>query len=518
MENKIKTAGLYYLKSNMSIIPVGIDKKPLINWKEYQIRIATEEELNEWLQKYPKMQIGIVTGKISKITVIDIDSPDIDVSYLPETAIVKTGSGGFHYYYNYAEGCGNKARIREFIDIRGDGGYVVAPPSRNEKGGYEWIKKIKTTDFPKDLFFQQTEETQKQKVSTDYTGFGEGQRNEQMAKYIGHLLAKVHPTEWESIAYPKIVDANQKNTPPLSDRELQNIFNSIARTETGNTTERWYVKQEKLTCNLKLKTDYTWGTKNLDNNFSIIKRGNFIVLGAKSGSGKTTFAFDMAQKNALIGHKVLFISLEMEEKEIKESLARKKAGITIEEELNYNIPDNKRKYYDKKLKDISEMEFLYFRGIRRGGATWEELLEIIYEFEELDLILIDNLDLIDGKNGENDLERQKRIVKNIMAFTADKQVPIVLIHHYRKGNIKSGIPNEDDLSGSKKIVDGADRVLNISKNRDSEAEYPEKYKSTIFLQKGREYPDSIASIYFIKGTFEDEAPPLDEYNNFITSI
>ena len=105
-----------------------------------------------------------------------------------------------------------------------------------------------------------------------------------------------------------------------------------------------------------------------------------------------------------------------------------------------------------------------------------------------------------------------------MAFTADKQIPIVLIHHYRKSNQKGGIANVDDLSGSKKIVDGADRVLNISKNQDSEAEYPEKYKSTIYLQKGREYPDSIASIYFIKGTFEDEAPPINEYNNFITSI
>ena len=820
MNKVMKQACLYYLKNKMSVIPVGKDKKPLINWKEYQNRIATIGEIDQWFETYPDMQIGIVTGKISRIIVVDIDSPDLDLSWLPKTAIVKTGSGGMHYYYSYVEGCGNKARIKDFIDIRGDGGYVVAPPSSNLKGEYTWVDKIQPVFFPKNLFFKD-EKNNVQPVQTEYTGFGEGQRNEQMAKYIGHILAKIHPSEWDTIAYPTIEQANQKNTPPLADQELQSIFRSICSTEKRNDNQRWYQKEEVKEPNGDLvnKTNYTWrytwGTKNLDNNFSIIKRGNFIVLGASSGcihpdtpifdpidkttltvkerfikgvgfnvfsldknkqiivtkaeapiefrkegmveltngkhkiivtpnhriwdgekytkvcelplsssfllpsisdtflskyaldeensfqkdkgsqscchslfrlcdqllrsskgifqafsplqdgvhehnqyyflkdgqepvikysrfyqwfsrlsnldfcfqlghkdefrfhlkqdtfsppsrklslffglqflffliykvlnivlfvplskvykiflsflrfcsykkfnndqlyyskwelkpqvdevfydftvpkyenyyacglfhhnSGKTTFAFDMAQKNALIGHKVLFISLEMEEKEIKESLARKKAGITIQEERDYNIPEKKQKIYERKLQDITEMDRLYFRGIRRGGSLkWEDLLKVIYEFKDLDLIFIDNLDLIEAELGEHELDRQKRIVKRIMAFTADKQVPIVLIHHYRKTSSKSNsVANENDLSGSKKIVDGADRLLNISRNRDPEAEYPDKYRSVVYLQKGREYSDAMASIYFIKGTFEDEAPLPDEYEKFIPII
>ena len=525
MNKVMKQACLYYLKNKMSVIPVGKDKKPLINWKEYQNRIATIEEIDQWFKTYPDMQIGIVTGKISRIIVVDIDAPDLDLSWLPKTAIVKTGSGGLHYYYSYVEGCGNKARIKDFIDIRGDGGYVVAPPSSNLKGEYTWVDKIQPVFFPKNLFFKD-EKNNVQPVQTEYTGFGEGQRNEQMAKYIGHILAKIHPSEWDTIAYPTIEQANQKNTPPLADQELQSIFRSICSTEKRNDNQRWYQKEEVKEPNGDLvnKTNYTWrytwGTKKLDNNFSIIKRGNFIVLGASSGSGKTTFAFDMAQKNALIGHKVLFISLEMEEKEIKESLARKKAGITIQEERDYNIPEKKQKIYERKLQDITEMDRLYFRGIRRGGSLkWEDLLKVIYEFKDLDLIFIDNLDLIEAELGEHELDRQKRIVKRIMAFTADKQVPIVLIHHYRKTSSKSNsVANENDLSGSKKIVDGADRLLNISRNRDPEAEYPDKYRSVVYLQKGREYSDAMASIYFIKGTFEDEAPLPDEYEKFIPII
>jgi len=47
-----------------SVFPVGSNKKPLINWKEYQNKRATPEQIKEWIKKYPAMNIAIVTGKI----------------------------------------------------------------------------------------------------------------------------------------------------------------------------------------------------------------------------------------------------------------------------------------------------------------------------------------------------------------------------------------------------------------------------------------------------------------------
>jgi hypothetical protein len=64
---------MYYLDNKMSCFPVGKDKKPLIQWKEYQERRATEEEVDKWIETFPEMQIGIVTGKISGIIVVDIE-------------------------------------------------------------------------------------------------------------------------------------------------------------------------------------------------------------------------------------------------------------------------------------------------------------------------------------------------------------------------------------------------------------------------------------------------------------
>jgi len=528
-QQKIYNAGLYYIKVGFSIIPVALDKKPLIQWKPYQERKTTVEEFNQWFNTYSDMQIGIVTGSLSGISVIDIDSPDYDILTFPETATVKTGGNGFHLYYKFNEKIKNVARIKEFIDIRSEGGFICAPPSYNLKGEYTWLKRIATVPFPIHLFKDEISKDgfneNFSKVDTNYEGFGKGNRNQEMVKYIGHILSRIHIAEWDTIAYPLIQQANQKNTPPLPENELKNSFNSICSRERLSNQNRWYNKNNKIQSSQEIIKDdlivkkqdnarYTWGTRELDTNFAIIKRGNFIVFAAMSGAGKTTFAFDMAQKNALLGFKVLFISLEMDEKEVKESIARRRAGITIQEEYDNSIPNRKQDLFNNKIKEIDSIEYLFFKGVRRGGGLkWEQILDIIYSYKELDLIFIDNLDMVEGNRGEVDLERQKRIVKSIMGFTSDKQIPIILIHHYRKsfGGKEKVAVTLDDLSGSKKIVDGADRVFHIARCTNPEAVYPEKYKSIVTLQKGREYSNARHDVYFVRGSFEDKAPLLENY-------
>jgi len=256
------------------------------------------------------------------------------------------------------------------------------------------------------------------------------------------------------------------------------------------------------------KLRYTWGTQNLDDNFAIIKRKSFIVLAAKRGSGKTTFAFDMACKNARLGHRVLFISLEMEKDHIKEDFARRRAGITIPEERDYKIPNSKKVYYEEKVKEIDNIETLLFSGIQRGSdISWDGIKLLIAEHKDLDLVFIDNLDLIDKNEGEkDDWDKQKRIVKSIMNFTSDQQVPIVLIHHYRKSPAGQKGGGMDELSGSGKIADSADYIVKISRSSDTEALYPENLRSSVYLQKARGYNESMQDVFFIKGTFVDDAP------------
>ena len=264
------------------------------------------------------------------------------------------------------------------------------------------------------------------------------------------------------------------------------------------------------------KKRYTWGTRILDTSFAIIKPNNFIVAGSKRGTGKTTFTFDMACKNAILGHHVVYISLEMDTEDILSDFGRKYCGMTIEEELDDKIPEIKQKAFDRRVNEIKENKNLHIIGLRSAeGICWETIVEVLNQQEKTDIIFLDNLDMIAGNEKEQENDRQKRIVKNIMAFTSEKQIPFVLIHHYRKsGNKDYGM---DELSGSGKIADAADRVIKVAKCTDMEALYPENYASTIYLQKGRGYPECSKKIYFIKGTFCDD-PRENENKTLLDSI
>ena len=256
----------------------------------------------------------------------------------------------------------------------------------------------------------------------------------------------------------------------------------------------------------KKEKRYTWGTYRLDNEIAILKRGNLVVLGAKRNMGKTIFSFDMAVKNAKLGHRVLYISLEMEKREIIEALARKYANVTIPEEREYRIPPDKRGKMIKIINEINNLPNLIFEGARRAEGVILETVKKIMDDNKADMVFIDNLDCINGNKGEDNNERQKKIVNLLMNYTSVKNIPIILIHHYRKGNKNTS--GMDEMAGSGKVADGADIIINLSRRSIEEAkadniQFPETNKTVLWVQKGRGYDDKAMEIYFINGTFKD---------------
>lgn len=158
MANALVTAALEYEKSGYSVIPLKPkDKIPLIpSWSEFQVERADREQLGTWWRTWPNANIGIVTGAVSGICVIDCDSPEAAANLKPilgdmtNVGIVATGKGFHLYYARGAQARQNKAAIRPQIDFRGDGGYVVAPPSIHSSGRkYEWSKPL--PDKPREL-------------------------------------------------------------------------------------------------------------------------------------------------------------------------------------------------------------------------------------------------------------------------------------------------------------------------------------------------------------------------------
>ncbi len=235
--NIFESAFAYHVQG-YNLLPIGPDKRPLIpSWKQWQTETQSDELIMEWFGNNDK-NIGIITGKISGITVVDIDVKDGQAqadamrARFPSTYTVRTPSGGYHLYYQYAEGftvSANAYPNLPNVDIRSDGGYVGAPPSVNANGNaYEVISNnIDKAVFPIHMFPNK----KPRKTLTEMTTANKGNRNDTLASFAGKLLQSSKEDEWYTEVLPAVERANMGYTPPLSISEVKTVFESIAKKE-----------------------------------------------------------------------------------------------------------------------------------------------------------------------------------------------------------------------------------------------------------------------------------------------
>jgi len=246
-------AAWHYFKRGWSIFPCR-NKQPLFEafastggknkwvWE----RKPTKEEVIDWWKTYPNAQIGLACGKLSGVVAIDIDTKT-DRARHPNHELVDpellayeyglhlmtiTGSGGRHLLCKYVEGVRNSAKsFHPQIDIRGEGGYIILPPSLHESGNrYEWARLVDESNEPLDLpeaFLERSEAIQR--VGTDWDqvarGVGEGSRNNTAAQLTGKLLQFLD----KETAWKMLKGWNNENKPPLPEAELWAVFVNISK-------------------------------------------------------------------------------------------------------------------------------------------------------------------------------------------------------------------------------------------------------------------------------------------------
>jgi hypothetical protein len=139
-----------YLDRGLSIVPLAPGaKKPLGRWRRWTSERMTHDDVDRWWGPFsPQPNLGVIAGTISGgLVVLDIEPEHVaylrHAVQLPDTAFVKTARGGLHLYCRGDRPCG-KAKIdgRIIGDVRGNGGYVVAPPSRIGDGVYEGLSQL----------------------------------------------------------------------------------------------------------------------------------------------------------------------------------------------------------------------------------------------------------------------------------------------------------------------------------------------------------------------------------------
>jgi hypothetical protein len=253
---------------------------------------------------------------------------------------------------------------------------------------------------------------------------------------------------------------------------------------------------------------FTWGTKLADLKLSPIERNHYIIFWWSQWQWKTTFTFDVADKNSILWHKVLYLSLEMETEKIKTNMARSYAWITKQEWRLKNIPEQKKLAYFKRKEQIENKKNL----ILRWFLAWEvantnNIEKIILEVNP-DLVFIDNFDLIKWWEWDK-LEKQENVSKFFLNFTNNNKIPCVIIHHMKKW-----WEWINWLRWSWKITDDADLVLNWGRKENAETE-EEKKLFIVWELKSRDWGTfETHQFIFEKWTFIDDQFELMDNNIF----
>jgi len=240
-------------------------KHPRGEWRKSQSARMTPAAIKRELTRNPKSNIGVATGPISGVFVIDIDGEEgleslrkagCPLESLPPTPSVKTGGGGIHLYYAYPDAgvVKTQAGILPKVDIRAEGGFVIAPPSVHKSGArYEWVEDRRLDDIGLAEFDVATlangaappeAETKRVRVhviSPDWfeellLGVSEGARNSSATRLAGRYLAMgLVPLEVE-----RLLEAwNQNNKPPLPDSEIEAVIASVQRKDSKEKGLEW---------------------------------------------------------------------------------------------------------------------------------------------------------------------------------------------------------------------------------------------------------------------------------------
>jgi len=262
--NQIEIAAqIYASKFNFQVFPLQPRGKTPKTAHGFKDGSTDPHQIREWWSRSPHSNLGIVTGRVSGVCVLDIDAghngfnslQDLENKFgpLPLTPSCSTGGGGRHYFFKHpGQPVNIRTGIMEGVDFRGDGGYVCASPSIHNSGkSYLWNPGVGLDDVPLaqmpswliellvgspgGLYSTRIQDGFTKSRDPEYwrdlalNGALEGFRNDSVARLIGHLLRRnIDPY----VARDLVFAWNRiKNSPPLRDEEVLQIIDSIAKKE-----------------------------------------------------------------------------------------------------------------------------------------------------------------------------------------------------------------------------------------------------------------------------------------------
>jgi hypothetical protein len=349
-----------YAAAGWRIFPIEPrGKQPLVKWQEHQDRAPTIAEVDAWWSQWPDANIGLACGH--GIVVLDFDGFTLDqaralldrerVILAPDVPVVQTGKG-WHVYVFVDRQVRNRANVYRVtpgepaVDVRGDGGYVILPPSIHPSGrAYAWTSPWKVPLPPApDTLYAWLDRTSRERARAEaqapgggqggggprwiadaMRGVGSGMRNDTAARLAGYFLGKQMPVD---VVLTVMESFARGCNPPLPLRELDTTVRSVARTrgrgevevdgqdpedpiadDLATVLQKWR-EQQKRPDDFRIRTPLPSLTRLL--NGRGWRPGTLTYIGARPGMGKSVLGVQIVKEAARLRKNALYVGLEME--------------------------------------------------------------------------------------------------------------------------------------------------------------------------------------------------------------
>jgi len=457
-------AALAFLRLSISVIPLR-GKIPAIKWEMYQEERAGEALIREWFAGN-SLNIGIVTGRVSGLVVLDVDGPEgVETLssrdlFLPLTPTAKTGKGT-HFYFKYPDGheIRNFARKLPGLDLRGEGGYVVAPPSLHESGvRYEWehppdrVPLAPAPSWLLELCKRENGEGQSGGPRIDpvsiLQGVPEGSRNDTLFREAARLRTLNLKREEAEIL---ILEMARRCIPPFPEREALSVVASAYRYPPGGRILSDGEKGDSGRIVYQIRTvrdieEYPDPSYLID---PVMPKDSILALGAWTGTAKT-----------IISHSIERSVLTGESLWDKYPVIETGPVLLVDEET----PRGWFKERVRKAGIKPDLPFfaLHFEEVRIDeDRHFEALMEAIDKVKPV-LLVIDPLIRVHRK--KESLPEEMALVMARLRKIANNGPVVLVIHHHRKGEG----PLAEKMRGSSDILGGIDIEYSVVKTKEKD--------------------------------------------------
>lgn len=367
--SSLAEAAAMYLRAGLTPLPVKVRAKAptMVPWAEYQERQPSLDDVRRWWKEWPSANVGLVTG--NGFLVLDLDGPQAEELLSSEgielpfdAPRVRTGraESGEHVWLRISKDLHIRPKVSlitnhrgSAVDIRCDGAMAMAPPSVHPSGQtYIWTSSWDGSMESIPMAPASLLELISKRYGADsgqmlrmadeefvrlLSGVAAGERNHTCARLAGKLLqwgvpAPLAATILDAVFAPRC-------EPPMPMREVRQVVDSIARRHERSRAKDAGDKKpllvpgadiaamkSALQCDERRDVVPTpWSRLNslLGGGF---KAGEYILLGARPGTGKTAFALQCAWYAAR-SVPVLFISLEMSARALDRRMFAQMTGV-----------------------------------------------------------------------------------------------------------------------------------------------------------------------------------------------